>query len=62
MATGESHTVAELATLAFSHVGLDYRDHVTIDEKLFRPGEVDILQGDASLGEAAAWMGLPAQL
>jgi GDPmannose 4,6-dehydratase len=51
VATGESHTVAELASLAFSHVGLDYRDYVTIDAKLFRPAEIDILQGDASLAK-----------
>jgi GDPmannose 4,6-dehydratase len=43
--------VAELAALAFSYVGLDYRDYVTIDEKLFRPAEVEILQGDASVAK-----------
>jgi GDPmannose 4,6-dehydratase len=52
VATGESHTVAELASLAFSHVGLDYRDYVTSDAKLFRPAEIDILQGDASLAKS----------
>ncbi len=49
VATGETHAVAEFATLAFAHVGLDYREFVTIDPKLFRPAEVESLQGDASL-------------
>ncbi len=51
VATGESHSVADLASLAFSYVGLDYREYVTIDAKLFRPAEIDILQGDAALAK-----------
>ncbi len=51
VATGEMHSVAEFAELAFSYVGLDYRDFVTIETNLFRPAEVDILQGDASLAK-----------
>jgi GDPmannose 4,6-dehydratase len=34
--------------VAFSHVGLDYRKYVTNDPQLFRPAEVNLLQGDAS--------------
>ncbi len=49
IATGETHSVAEFASLAFSHLGLDYRDYLVIDPKLFRAAEVDILRGDASL-------------
>jgi GDPmannose 4,6-dehydratase len=48
VATGETHTVREFCELAFSHVGLDWREHVTIDPKYFRPTEVDVLLGDAS--------------
>ena len=48
VATGEAHSVREFAELAFARLGLDYRNHVTIDEKLFRPAEVDILLGDSS--------------
>jgi len=56
VATGKMHSVAEFAELAFSHVGLNHRDFVTIDTKLFRPAEVDILQGDASLAkEVLGW-------
>lgn len=48
VATGETHSVREFAELAFRHVGLDYRDHVVSDPRLFRPAEVETLCGDAS--------------
>jgi GDPmannose 4,6-dehydratase len=48
IATGETHTVKEFAERAFGHVGLDYRDYVRPDPDLFRPAEVNLLQGDAS--------------
>jgi GDPmannose 4,6-dehydratase len=48
IATGEAHTVREFCEEAFSYVGLDWRDYVEIDERYFRPAEVDILIGDAS--------------
>jgi GDPmannose 4,6-dehydratase len=48
VATGIDHSVRELCQIAFEHVGLDYRDHVVIDESLYRPAEVDHLLGDAS--------------
>lgn len=51
VASGETHSVAEFASLAFAHVGLEYRDFITIDPKLFRPSEIDILQGNASLAK-----------
>lgn len=46
IATGYSTTVRDLCQLAFSHVDLDYKDHLVIDPKLFRPAEVDVLLGD----------------
>ncbi len=46
IATGETHTVREFCEIAFSHVGLNYEDYVKIDEKFFRPAEVDLLLGD----------------
>jgi len=46
VATGETHAVREFCELAFGHVGLDYRDHVVIDERFIRPAEVDLLVGD----------------
>ena len=48
IATGETHTVREFATLAFSIVGLDYLDYVRHDQRYDRPAEVDVLLGDAS--------------
>ncbi len=46
IATGEAHTVQEFVEKAFKCVDLDYRDHVIIDSKYFRPTEVDYLCGD----------------
>jgi GDPmannose 4,6-dehydratase len=46
IATGETHTVREFCELAFARVGLDYRDHVAIDPRYYRPAEVDLLLGD----------------
>jgi GDPmannose 4,6-dehydratase len=48
IATGESHSVQEFLEEAFSYQGLDWRDHVEIDPRYFRPTEVDSLKGDAS--------------
>jgi len=48
IATGEAHSVRELCEQAFGHVGLDYREHVEIDPRYFRPTEVDSLLGDPS--------------
>jgi GDPmannose 4,6-dehydratase len=46
IAMGETHTVRELCEHAFSRVGLDWENHVVIDERFFRPAEVDLLIGD----------------
>jgi GDPmannose 4,6-dehydratase len=51
IATGEMHTVRELCEVAFGLVGLDWEAHVRIDERYFRPTEVDELCGDASKAE-----------
>jgi GDPmannose 4,6-dehydratase len=48
VASGESHTVREFCELAFSEAGLDYRDFVHVDERFYRPAEVESLVGDAS--------------
>jgi GDPmannose 4,6-dehydratase len=48
IATGKSHSVKDFLETAFRYVGLDYRDHLVIDENLYRPSEVTVLQGDAS--------------
>ncbi|KAK9138514.1 hypothetical protein Sjap_009108 [Stephania japonica] len=48
VATEEAHTVEEFLEVAFGYVGLEWRDHVVIDKRYFRPAEVDELQGDSS--------------
>jgi GDPmannose 4,6-dehydratase len=48
VASGESHTVREFCELAFAEVGLDYRDYVRIDERFYRPAEVETLIGDST--------------
>ena len=48
VATGETHTVREFCERAFAEVGLDYREYVKIDERFYRPAEVDLLVGDAT--------------
>ena len=48
IATGITTSIRELCRLAFSHVGLNYEDHVRIDPRFMRPAEVEILLGDAS--------------
>ncbi len=51
IATGETHSVKEFADMAFSHVGLDYRDYVKEDPQFYRPAEVELLVGDTSKAE-----------
>jgi len=48
IATGETHSVKELVEVAFSYLGLDWRDHVVVDPALYRPAEIHELRGDAS--------------
>ena len=48
VATGQTHSVRELCEVAFAHVGLDWQDHVAVDERFIRKSEVDLLVGDAT--------------
>jgi GDPmannose 4,6-dehydratase len=48
VATGEAHSVREFLTLAAELCGLDWQKHVEIDQRYFRPTEVDALCGDAT--------------
>jgi len=45
LATGEMHSVREFLEVAFSHVGLDWEDHVEVDRFFMRPAEVEELCG-----------------
>ncbi len=56
LATGETHSVQELCDVAFSRAGLNWRDHVVIDPKYYRPAEVDLLIGDPTkAGHVLGW-------
>ena len=55
IATGEAHSVREFLEEAFSYAGLDWKPHVKVDPKYFRPAEVDFLLGDPA--KAAAKLG-----
>ena len=48
IASGETHSVKEFLELAFSIAGLDPAQHLITDKKLYRPSEINVLQGDAS--------------
>ncbi len=53
ISTAETHSVREFCQVAFSHVGLNWEDHVVVDESFFRPAEVDLLIGDPGLAETS---------
>ncbi len=53
VASGETHTVEELVSIAFEHVDLDWREYVHVDESLQR-GRAELAQlvGDASKAQS----------
>lgn len=54
--TGETHSVKEFCEIAFGRVGLDYKEHVIVDERYYRPAEVDLLISDPSkAGKVLGW-------
>ena len=46
--TGKEYSVEEFAKKTFDHIGLNYKDYISIDEKLIRPAEVDTLLANYS--------------
>ena len=48
VATGVGATVKDFAEASFAHVGLNWQDHIEVDQKYIRPTEVDALIGDPS--------------
>ena len=46
IATGESHSVTELVEIAFRSVGLDSKEYISIDQRLYRPAEIYELKGN----------------
>lgn len=56
IASGETRSVREFLDEAFGHLDMDWRRHVVIDEKLYRPAEVHLLCGDAGKArEVLGW-------
>jgi GDPmannose 4,6-dehydratase len=56
IATNETHSVREFCEIAFSIAGLNWEDHVVLDQRFMRPAEVDLLIGDpAKAGAALGW-------
>ncbi|MCX6390844.1 MAG: GDP-mannose 4,6-dehydratase [Solirubrobacterales bacterium] len=52
VATGTGHTVRDFAEATFSHLGLNWEDHVEFDDRYMRPTEPAALVGDSSMIEA----------
>ncbi|MEO5819652.1 MAG: GDP-mannose 4,6-dehydratase [Vicinamibacteraceae bacterium] len=52
IATGETHSVRELIEVAFGHVGLEWKQYVTLDQRFLRPAEVDLLIGTPAKAKA----------
>jgi len=50
--TGESHSIGEFCELAFRHVGRDWRQHVRVDQELFRAVDSHHTVADASKAAA----------
>jgi len=55
-ASGKSHSVKDLCKYVFEKLGMDYKSHILVDEKYFRPEELNDLKGDCSkLKKATDW-------
>jgi GDPmannose 4,6-dehydratase len=48
IATQQTHSVREFLDIVFKEAGLDWKEHVVIDPKYFRPNEVPFLLGNPS--------------
>ncbi|HLY65889.1 MAG TPA: GDP-mannose 4,6-dehydratase, partial [Chloroflexota bacterium] len=46
IATGETHSIQELCEAAFERAGLDWHDHVVVDQEFVRPLETGPLCGN----------------
>ncbi len=55
LSTNTAYSIKDFLALAFSHVSLDWQEHVEFDTRLLRPAEVDLLQG--SYAKAKHYLG-----
>ncbi len=57
VATGRTATVRDMCQIAFEHVSLNYEEYLVIDEKFYRPTEVEVLLGNpAKAKEKLGWV------
>ena len=56
IATGRTESVRDFCALAFGHVGLKMEDYVTVDQRFFRPVEVEVLVGEAKAKKKLGWV------
>jgi len=57
VATGRTATVRDMCQIAFEYVGLNYEDYLVIDEKFYRPTEVEVLLGNPAKAKQKARLG-----
>jgi GDPmannose 4,6-dehydratase len=56
VATGKTHSLQEFTAQVFACVGLDWREHVTIDASLYRPSDLAVSRGNpAKAGAILNW-------
>ena len=56
ISTGETYTVRQFLEYVFGYLDLDWNDYVEIDQRYFRPTEVNLLLGDCSKAkEVLGW-------
>ncbi len=48
LATGTSHSIRDLLRIAFQHLGLDWQQHVSVDQRFLRPADPQALLGNPS--------------
>lgn len=46
IATNKTYSIKEFLEIAFSHIGLNWKDYVIVNPKFYRPKDVNLLQGD----------------
>jgi len=51
--TGEAHSVRDFLDESFGYLDMDWKEHVKIDQRYFRPNEVNYLQADYSKAQQA---------
>jgi len=48
LSSGQTHSIKEVLEIAFGYIGKNWKNYVEIDQKLYRPAEVNYLCGDST--------------